>query len=598
MWRMAKKSATPRSKPKAVKLPQHIADWHDYIEREPHKHNEDIKKLKKLVEKLMARKGIWYDAEAVERFLAFCRTMRHKEGRWAGLPLELSLEQRYFAACVFGLKTTDKELKREVRYFREAILLVARKFGKSLFISAIAAYMLLADREGAPQVWTLATHRTQASIVYKNARDLLKTSAVLTPPDQPGLIWHTRRDTDNSEMLVSPLNNGYMKAGSKNSKGQDGLNPHCFIIDELHALEDRNTYDVFSSAQGARTQPLSVIISTFGFVREGIFDSIYDRCRKVLDGKSKGARLFPMIFRIDDDDDPDNPECWIKANPGIPEGRPTVAYLQGEYQKAKDDTAQLPSFLAKHLNRATNAADSFFKDQAIIDACAEELTEADYTDKYAVGGVDLAETTDLCCASALIPEKGRLTLIQRYFIAEARVDQNSKNDKMAYRSFCYTGAPDTISDELLQICPGPMVRKSDVTAWYDELAEKYKITFWAIAFDRWHGGDWSDEMEQHGYRKQDAEGRGVTFPVIWGAKTLSAPMKEFKAIVQDKVLRYSRYNGLLRWCLANVAVIVDTNGNIKPDKSHSNRRIDGFASALLAYIAYKQQKDHFDHYQP
>lgn len=587
-----------QSKPKRKRKPgppKYIKAWHDYIDKEPDQHGEDIKKLKMLIEKLLSRKDIRYDPEPVERFLKFCRTMRHKEGRWAGQPLELSLEQRYLAACVFGLKTRDKELKQEVRYFRECILLVARKFGKSLFISAIAAYMLIADREAAPQVWCLATQKTQASIVYKNARDMLITSRTLTPPEQPGLIWFTKRDTDNSEMILCPLNGGYMKAGSKNSKGQDGLNPHCFIIDELHALEDRNTYDVFSSAQGARTQPLSVIISTFGFVREGIFDSVYERCRNVLNGVTK-ARVFPMIFRIDDTDDPDNPACWIKANPGIPEGRPTRSYLEGEYQKAKDDPAQMPSFLAKHLNRATGAANVYF-DIREVDACAIDMSVEDYTKKYAVGGVDLAETTDLCGATALIPGGGKLKMIQRYFVAEARLEKNSKIDKMAYRSFCNTGAADPMNDNLLVICPGPMVRKSYVTAWYRELTDKYGLTFWSIPYDRWHGGDWVDEMEMNGFPKQDKDGRGVTIDVAMGAKSLGGPMKEFRSMIQTQTIQFSRYNGLFRWCMSNTYVDIDANNNIRPLKGRSSGRIDGFMSALLAYIGYQQRKDWFDQHQ-
>lgn len=593
---MPTKAKAPRRKAKAAGLPSYITDWHEYIDKEPGSHGQDIKKLRTLIEKLLKRKAVWYDPEPVERFMALCRTMRHKEGRWAGQPLELSIEQKYLAACVFGIKTMDKELKQEVRYFREIILLVARKFGKSLFISAIAAYMLLSDREAAPQVWCLATQKTQASIVYKNARDLLKTSRTLSPPDRPGLVWFTRRDTDNAEMIVSPINGGYMKAGSKNSKGQDGLNPHCFIIDELHALEDRNTYDVFSSAQGARTQPLSVIISTFGFVREGIFDSVYERCRKVLDGKSKTARLFPMVFRIDDTDDPDNRDCWIKANPGMPEGRPTLSYLEGEYQKAKDDPAQMPSFLAKHLNRATNAANVYF-DLRDVNACAIDMTAADYTKKYAVGGVDLAETTDLCCATAIIPEGGKLKLIQRYFIAEARMEQNSKTDKMAYASFCNTGAPDPMNDQLMVICPGPMVKKSYVTAWYRELSDTYGLTFWAIPYDRWHGGDWTDDMEVNGFPKQDSQGNGITIDVAMGARSLSQPMKEFRSLIQNGVIQYSRYNGLFRWCMSNTYVEIDANNNVRPVKGRSSGRIDGFMSALLAYIGYVQRKEWFEEYQ-
>ena len=139
--------------------------------------------------------------------------------------------------------------------------------------------------------------------------------------------------------------------------------------------------------------------------------------------------------------------------------------------------------------------------------------------KYAVGGVDLAETTDLCCASALVPFDGKLHLFQKYFIARQRIEQNSKADKMAYESFCNTNAEDPLNRELLKICEGSMVKKGDVTDWYEELAEKYDVTFWKVGYDRWHGGDWVDDMELSGFPKEDNDGRGVTFPVAMGAKT-------------------------------------------------------------------------------
>ena len=578
-----------------TRTPKHIKAWHDYIEKHPERHGKDIHKLKEIVAGLLEEKGLKYRDTEVERFIEFCRSFRHTEGRWSGSPFEPSLEQKYFVACVLGFYTHDPELKQEVRYFREAALLVSRKWGKSMYISALAAYMLLADREAAPQVWCLATQKSQAGIVYKNVKRLLETSPDLTPRDSPKLIWRTRRDMDNTEMVLCNINGGYMKAGSKNSKGQDGLNPSCFIIDELHAITDRNTYDVFSSAQGARTQPLSVIISTFGFVREGIFDSVLERCRNVLSGKTADARLFPMIFRIDDDDKPEDRSCWIKANPGIPEARPTMSYLEGEYGKALDDPAQMPSFLAKHLNRATNGAEAYF-DLAEVDACAEDMTEADYCKRYAVGGVDLAETTDLCCASILVPIGNELKLFQRYFVASARIEQNSKTDKMAYLSFQRTNAEDPLNIELLKVCDGPMVRKSEVTQWFREITEHYGVILWAIGYDRWHGGDWADEMEQYGYPKQDNEGRGVTFPVAMGAKSLSSPMKEFRSLIRARRIKYSRHNGLFRWCTSNTCVMIDANNEVRPEKAKSRARIDGFMSALLAYIAYKQRKDLFEEF--
>ncbi len=579
----------------AANVPQYIADWHDYVAREPKKHSKDIKKLKKLVEKLLKSKTVWYDPIDVDAFISFCRMVKHREGRWAGQPFELSIEQKYIAACIFGFKMMDEEIGIVVRYFRELVLFVARKWGKSTFISAIANFLLMADNEPAAQVWCLATMKTQAAIVYENAKAFLQSSPILTPEGEPRKHWRTKRDKDNTEMLLFPKMNSYMKAGSKNSENQDGLNPHAYVIDELHAIRNRNTYDVFSSAQGARTQPLGVIISTFGFVREGIFDAILDRCLKVLDGTSD-ERIFPIIFRIDDDDDPADRSCWIKANPGLGD-HPTMGYLEGEYKKAMEDPAQLPSFLAKHLNRASGSSVVYF-DAHKVNRCAVDMTIDMIRDKYAVGGVDLAETTDLCCATALIPIDGKLRVFQKYFIARQRIEQNSKADKMAYESFTRTAAADLLNKELLHICDGAMVKKSDVTAWFVELAETYDVTFWKIGFDRWHGGDWVDEMEQNGFPKEDTEGRGVTFSIAQGAKSLSLPMKETRALFEDQIIEFSRHNGLFRWCVTNTAARLDANNNIQPDKSKSKARIDGYIAFLLAYIAYKKVEDLFKEYQP
>ncbi|QMV45140.1 terminase large subunit [Cohnella cholangitidis] len=550
----------------------------------------------KLVEKLLRSKTVRYDPTDVDAFIAFCALIKHREGRWAGRSFELTIEQKYIVACIFGFKMYDDELGMEVRYFRELILFVARKFGKSFFISAIGLFLLMADREPAAQVWCLATQKQQAAIVYENAKAFLMTSDVLTPAENPKKYWRTKRDKDNSEMLLFPATNSYMKAGSKNSNSQDGLNPHAFIIDEAHAITHRNTYDVFSSAGGARAQPLGVTISTFGFIREGIFDSLLERCKKVLSGQSK-ERLFPMIFRIDDDDDPDNRSCWIKANPGVAEARPTMSYLEGEYQKALEDPAQMPSFLAKHLNRASSLSVVYF-DLPMVDRCAIELSDEVIFGKYAVGGVDMAETTDLCCATALVPINGKLHIFQKYFIARQRIEQNSKADQMAYESFCNTKAPDLLNKELLHICDGSMVKKADVTAWYMELSEMYQVTFWKIGYDRWHGGDWVDDMEANGFPKEDEKGRGVTFPVPMGAKTLSGPMKETRSLFEDGVIQFSRHNGLFRWCTTNTAATIDINGNIQPNKAKSRARIDGYVSFLIAYIAYQKVRDQFEMYQP
>jgi phage terminase large subunit-like protein len=574
---------------KLFNVPQYIKDWHDYVEAEPQNHGKDIKLLKKMIEKLLRSRDVFYDDTDVEAFVDFCKLVKHREGRWAGQPLILSIEQRYIAACVFGFKIFDTELKMDIRYFKELALFVSRKWGKSTFVSAIADFMLMCDREPAAQVWCLATQKQQASIVYEAAKNFALGSEALRPHVK------TRRDKDNSEIFLFPAGNSYMKAGSKNSNAQDGLNPHCVVIDELHAIKDRNTYDVFSSAMGARTQPLIFIISTFGFNREGIFDSILERCQNKLKGKSQ-ERLLPVIFRIDDNDKPEDRKCWVKANPGLIEARPTMSYLEGEFQKALEDPAQLPSFLCKHLNRASSASVVYF-DLSVVDKCTIDMSEDMIRNMYAVGGSDLAETTDLCTSSALVPHNGKLYLFQKYFIARSRIEQNSKADKMAYESFVNTGASDGLNNELLQICDGSMVNRKDVVQWYVDLAEKYGVTFWKIGADRWHFEDFADEMEANGFPREDKEGRGVVFPVAMGAKSLSQPMKETKSLFEDQIIQFSRHNGLFRWCTTNTAALIDRNNNIQPDKSKSKARIDGYVSFLMAYIAYQKTKDMFEEYQ-
>jgi phage terminase large subunit-like protein len=143
-----------------------------------------------------------------------------------------------------------------------------------------------------------------------------------------------------------------------------------------------------------------------------------------------------------------------------------------------------------------------------------------------------------------------------------------------------------------------MVRKSDVTAWYVELANTYGVTFWKIGYDRWHGGDWVDDMEANGFPREDPDGRGVTFPVAMGSKSLSTPMRETKSLFEDKVILFSPQNGLFRWCVTNTAAKIDTNSNIQPDKAKSRARIDGYVSFLIAYIAYKRCVDDFETFQP
>ena len=233
-----------------------------------------------------------------------------------------------------------------------------------------------------------------------------------------------------------------------------------------------------------------------------------------------------------------------------------------------------------------------------VDQCAADMSIDMLRGKYAVGAVDLAETTDLCCASILVPIDGKLHLFQRYFIAENRIEQNSREDQMAYRSFTKTGASDPLNDQLLQICEGSLVNRKDIAAWFSHVVREYDVTLWKIGADRYHYADFSEEMALAGFPPEDPDGYGVTFHIPFGPQTLSTPMRETRAIFADKGMIFSRHNGLFRWCVTNTAARIDANNNIAPDKRGSRARIDGYASYLMAYIAYKKVEDDFKAFQP
>ena len=146
---------------KAAKIvPQYIKDWHDYVRREPEKHCKEIKQLMKMIEKLLRSRTVRYDDTDVEAFIDFCRLIKHKEGRWVGQPFELSIEQKYIAACIFGFIIFDDELQMEVRYFGSSFYLWPEGWGKQVyFYIGYSSLPLMADGEPAAQVWTLATQK-------------------------------------------------------------------------------------------------------------------------------------------------------------------------------------------------------------------------------------------------------------------------------------------------------------------------------------------------------------------------------------------------------------------------------------------------------
>ncbi len=409
----------------------------------------------------------------------------------------------------------------------------------------------------------IATHNTkrdQARIVFTEAVNMVSQS--------PALRKHLKkRKTD----LYFPLVFGKFEPLASESHSLDGLNSHCVIMDELHAIKDRNLYDVMKQSMAAREQPLLSMITTAGFVRECIFDDIYEYACKVLDGIIEDERFLAFIYELDDRNEWTDFRAWEKANPGLGTIK-NYEELAANVERAKNDPNFLPTVLTKDFNIRETVAGAWL---TFEEANNEETFDIDEVrDCYGIGGVDLGATTDLTAACALVMKPGsekKYLLVQGFMPADA-IEQRSKEDKVPYDKWAERG--------LITLCPGNKVDYRYVTDWFARLRDEYGIIAYWCGYDRWNSPAWVEDMENRlGYTNKEN-----LIPVIMGAKTLSAPMKELKADLKAKNINYNN-NPLMKWALTNVAVEVDKNENIRPVKGQNQRqRIDPAVALLIAYV--------------
>lgn len=243
-----------------------------------------------------------FDQERAERPIRFIETFcKHSKGEWAGQPVKLELFQKAFISALFGFvdKTTG------VRRYRETMFYVARKNGKSTLLSGLALYMLIADNEPGAEVYSVASKKDQAKIIFDETLNMVKQSKDLSEVLK-------KRKSD----LYFSLTFSKMQPLGKNSDTLDGLNSHLVIMDELHSIKDRNLYEVMKQSQSARRQPLMIMITTAGTVRECIFDDTYKYACDVADGIIQDKTFLPILYELDKKDEWLNPMGMGKSEPG------------------------------------------------------------------------------------------------------------------------------------------------------------------------------------------------------------------------------------------------------------------------------------------
>lgn len=506
-----------------------------------------------------------FDISIANRHIEFIERFCKQPSGKIGQPLKLELFQKAQLQAIFGF-VDDNDL----RQYNEALILEARKNGKTSLTAGIEIDMLMNDKEGAPQIYNLATMLDQAKLGFNAAHKMIKQSPLLSK--------HIRKRAAD---LYFSQNMGFIKALASNSNSLDGLDVHCGVIDELSAIKDRNIYDLIKQAMGARSQPLLFTISTNGFVRNSIFDAQYQYAADILDGKIQNKRFLPLIYELDNISEWENEDCWIKANPGLGPIK-SVEFLREMVQKAKDDPSFKPTVLVKDFNMKQTGEYAWLRWE---DLNNEEMIPEDGIFRYGIGGFDAADTIDLNAAKLIFmrPNDEHIYVRSMYWIPQKVIDEWYGQGKRRGRD----NAPYDLWVEqgLMRVVPGYKVDKKVILDWFTEIYRNEDIYISYIGYDPWHIDDSLLREFKYEFGEQSM------IPVRQGVFTLSQPMKELKADLQAKRIVYNN-NPIDKWCLANTAIKTDVNGNIQPVKGLDTRnRIDGTMALIDAYVVLRDKLD-------
>ena len=511
-----------------------------------------------------------YDNKKALHVIDFIETFcKHGEGKLAGKPFILELWQKALLSALFGFV----HKKTGYRQFRELILIVARKNGKSVLASAIALYLLYADKEAGAQLYSAATKKDQAKIIWESAKKMVNKS--------PQLKRHSKIYINE---IKCDIGEGTFKPLSSESNTLDGLNVHASFIDELHAIKDKNLYDVLVDGMSARLQPLSIITSTSGMIRDNIYDLKYDECYRIinrfLEKDYTDVTVLPIVYELDNRNEIDHYEAWIKANPNLGVSK-QISYLEHKVQAAKEDNRLLPNLLCKDFNIPVNGNTAYFDIDTIINE--DTFNMEDMRNCYYIGGWDLSQQIDLTSACMLFKKESsnKIYVKSMYFIPEDRLAEYEARDNKPYTAWYNQG--------LIRLTKGKNINSNDVLEWYIEMQEKYGVFPFKYGYDTWGSAQLTEALQMQ-------YGKDICEEVRQGKKTLSIPMQRIKNDIEDKLINYNN-NPITIWNLACVEADTDINGNIQPAKNRNKNgiRIDGFAAILNAYTIYLNNQEEYSY---
>ena len=486
----------------------------------------------------------------------FCR---HHEGPLAPGLIKLELWEKALLSVIFGIVDEDGN-----RQFREVIVVMGRKNGKTLLAAIISAYMAFMDGEYGGRIYMAATKLEQAALCFNAFHQM-----VVKEPRLTDLAKKRRTDIliESSNTTIKPL--------AFSSKKSEGLNISLGVCDEIASWQgDQGLkfYEALKSSQGARKQPLLLSITTAGYVTGGIYDELFKRSTAVLLGSSKETRLAPFLYQIDD------PSRWSDINE-LRKSMPnlgvsvSVDYLLEEIRVAEGSLSKKAEFMVKYCNIKQSSSLAWLPASVVEAASGEPLNIDDFRDYYAVAGIDLSQTTDLTAAVVVIEKEGILHVFAHFWLPAERLEEAELKDGVPYRIYEQRG--------FLSVSGDNFIDYHDCFMWMVEMVKKHGVLPLMVGYDRYSAQYLVQDMQAFGYHMDDVfQGDN-----LWGV------MQELEGLLKDGKIRIGD-NDLLKIHLLNSAVkMSQERGRGKLVKINPTDHIDGTA-ALLDALAVRQK--HYD----
>lgn len=503
----------------------------------------------------LASGEFYFDAKKANKAIRFIETFcHHCEGRSDLITLELW--QKAAVSIIFGIVGADG-----LRVFREIIIVVARKNGKTLFAAAIVLYCIFCDGEYGAKAFCVAPKLDQADLVYSAI-----WQTVQLEPDLAELIKRRKAD------YYIEQTNSSVKKIAFNAKKSDGFNPHVTVCDEIASWpgeQGLKQYEVMKSALGARKQPLILSISTSGYINEGIYDELIKRATRFLMGDSREKRLAPFLYMIDDPNKWNDINELRKSNPNLGVSV-SVDYLLEEIAIAEGSLSKQAEFKTKYCNIKQSSSQAWLPALDVEAASGSMLDLNDFRESYCVGGIDLSRTTDLTACTIVIEKDGVLYVFAKFFLPAEKLEEATARDGLPYNIYVQRG--------ILQLSGDNFVDYHDCYAWFKSLVEDYKILPLKVGYDRYTAQYLVKDMQAYGFHMDDVfQGYNLT-PVI----------RETEGLIRDQVFRIGD-NDLLKVHLLNSALKTEADsGKSKLVKLSASDHIDGTA-ALLDAMTVRQK---------